>query len=205
MGHEFKDAYEITPYVRHRRRQGWVLPGRLPLAAIGIVAFLTLTPAAAELCSAAAARELSNPVKTVALLSVQFLNDHEDLEPTTDAERARLASIAELFESMLEASARYRFASMPVDATAKIAAGPEIGNCGGCEFDYGKQLGADFAAWIVVQKTSDLILNINVYMADVSAKKLTFVHSVDIRGNSDEAWARGMAYLVRNYLLASQG
>lgn len=148
---------------------------------------------------------MSNPVKTVALLSVQFLNDHQDLEPTTDAERARSTSIAELFEAKLEASARYRFASVPVDATAKIAAGPEIGNCGGCEFEYGKQLGGDFPAWIVAQKVSDLILNINVYMTDVSAKKLTFVHSVDIRGNSDEACARGMAYLVRNYLLASQG
>jgi hypothetical protein len=205
MGHEFKDVYEITPYARHRRRQGWVLSSRGSLAAIGIASFLTLTPVAVGLCSAVAAHELSSPVKTVALLSVQFLNDHEDLEPTTDAERARLGSIAELFESMLEASARYRLVSVPVDATAKIAAGPEIGNCGGCEFDYGKQLGAEFAAWIVVQKVSDLILNINVYMADVSAKKLTFVHSVDIRGNSDEAWARGMAYLVRNYLLASQG
>jgi hypothetical protein len=205
MGHEFKDSDEITPYARHRTRLGWVLPGRLPLAAIGIVAFLTLTPVTVGLCSAAAAHELSNPVRTVALLSVQFLNDHEDLEPTTDAERARLASIESLFKAKLEASGRYKFVSIPADAAAKMAAGPEIGNCGGCEFDYGKQLGGDFAAWIVVQKVSDLILNINVYMAGVSAKKLTFVHSVDIRGNSDEAWARGMAYLVRNYLLASQG
>jgi len=81
-----------------------------------------------------------------------------------------------------------------------MAAGPEIGNCGGFEFDYGKQLGGDIAAWIVVQKVSDLILNINVYMADVAAKKLIFIHSVDIRGNSDESWTRGMAYLVKNYM-----
>lgn len=71
-----------------------------------------------------------------------------------------------------------------------MAAGPEISNCGGCEFDYRKQLGGDIAAWIVVQKVSDLILNINVYMADVAAKKLIFIHSVDIRGNSDESWTR---------------
>ena len=146
----------------------------------------------------------SEPVKTVALLGVQFLNDHEDLEPTTEAERARLASIEALFKSELEASGRYRFAPIPADAAAKIAAGPEIGNCGGCEFDYGKQLGADYVAWIVVQKVSDLILNINVYMADVATRKLTFVHSVDIRGNTDESWTRGLTYLVKNYLLADQ-
>jgi Protein of unknown function (DUF2380) len=85
-----------------------------------------------------------------------------------------------------------------------MAAGPEIGSCGGCEFDYGKQFGVDDAAWIVVQKVSDLILNINVYMADVAATKLKFVHSVDIRGDTDESWVRGLTYLVKNYLLAGQ-
>ena len=64
-----------------------------------------------------------------------------------------------------------------------------------------KQLGADTVAWIVVQKVSDLILNINVYMADVAAKKMAFVHSVDIRGDTDESWTRGITYLVKNYLL----
>jgi hypothetical protein len=39
----------------------------------------------------------------------------------------------------------------------------------------------------VVQKVSDLILNLNVYMTDVAARKLAFVHSVDIRGNTDES------------------
>ena len=56
-------------------------------------------------------------------------------------------------------------------------------------------------AWIVVQKVSDLILNINVYMADVATGKLAFVHSVDIRGDTDESWTRGLTYLVKNYLL----
>ena len=116
----------------------------------------------------------------------------------------RLASIAELFKSKLEASGRYEFVPVPADAAAKIAAGPEIGNCGGCEFDYGKQLGGEFAAWIVVQKVSDLILNIDVYMADVAARKLTFVHSVDIRGNTDQSWTRGMTYLVKNYMFPGQ-
>ena len=120
------------------------------------------------------------------------------------AERARLASIEELFKSELEASGQYRFAPIAADPAAKIGAGPQIGACGACEFDYGEQLGGDFAAWIVVQKVSDLILNINAYMVDVAARKLTFVHSVDIRGNTDKSWTRGLTYLVKNYLLASQ-
>jgi hypothetical protein len=146
----------------------------------------------------------SEPAKSVALLNLQFLNDHEDLEPTTSVERARLALIASLFKAKLEASGRYRFVSIPADAAGKIAAGPEVGACGGCEFGYGKELGADYAAWIVVQKVSDLILNINVYMADVAAKRMAFIHSVDIRGDTDESWSRGITYLVKNYLLPAR-
>ena len=112
--------------------------------------------------------------------------------------------IESLFKAKLEASGRYKFVSIPADAAGKIAAGPAIGACGGCEFGYAKQLGADYAAWIVVQKVSDLILNINVYMGDVAAKKLAFVHSVDIRGDTDESWSRGISYLVKNYLLPDQ-
>ena len=183
---------------RLSRRKTLLAPGCVSLAAWGVAAFLTVGA-----CSATTDAP-SEPAKSVALLNVQFLNDHEDLEPTTSAERARVALIASLFKAKLEASGRYTFVSIPADAAGKIAAGPEVGACGGCEFGYGKELGADYAAWIVVQKVSDLILNINVYMADVATRKLAFVHSVDIRGDTDESWTRGITYLVKNYLLPAQ-
>ena len=55
----------------------------------------------------------AGPVRTVALLNVEFVNDHADLEPTTSAERARLTSIASLFKAKLEASGRYEVVSVP--------------------------------------------------------------------------------------------
>jgi hypothetical protein len=169
-----------------------------PLVAWGLAVFLVFGPGGVR---SAATDTASEPAKSVALLNVQFLNDHQDLEPTTEAERARIALIASVFKAKLETSGRYRFVSIPADAASKIAAGPEVGACGGCEFGYGKQFGAGYVAWIVIQKVSDLILNINVYMADVGAGKLAFVHSVDIRGDTDESWTRGITYLVKNYLL----
>ena len=179
----------------------WAKQRALKPLRVSMAAFLILGLVAVGARSTAAAND---PVKVVAFLNVQFLNDHADLEPTTNAERVRLALIESLFKAKLEVSGRYKFVSIPTDAAAKMAAGPEIGACGGCEFDYGKQLGADYAAWMVVQKVSDLILNINVYMVDVAAGKLVFVHSVDIRGNTDESWTRGITYLVKNYLLPGQ-
>jgi Protein of unknown function (DUF2380) len=182
------------------RRKTLLAPCWVSLAAWGLAAFLIFGPLTAGVCSATTDAP-SEPAKSVALLNVQFLNDHEDLEPTTGAERARIALIASVFKAKLEASGRYTFVSIPADAAGKIAAGPEVGACGGCEFGYGEQLGADTVAWIVIQKVSDLILNINVYMADVAAKRMAFVHSVDIRGDTDESWTRGITYLVKNYLL----
>jgi Protein of unknown function (DUF2380) len=170
-------------------------PGCVSRAAWRLAAFLIFGPLTIGVCSATTDAP-SEPAKSVALLTVHFLN-HEDLEPTTGAERARIALIASIFKAKLDASGRYQFVSIPADAASKIAAGPEVGACGGCEFGYGKEFGADTVAWIVIQKVSDLILNINVYMADVAAGKMAFVHSVD----TDESWTRGITYLVKNYLL----
>ncbi len=180
------------------RRDALPARRRVALAAWGLAALFVFGSLAIR---SAAADARSEPAKSVALLNVRFINDHGDLEPTTDAERARLALIASLFKAKLEASGRYQFLPVPADTAAKINAGPEVGACGGCEFGYGKALGADDVAWIVVQKVSDLILNINVYMADVAARKLVFAHSVDIRGNTDESWSHGVTYLVKNYFL----
>ena len=196
------DAKRASGRGRRLCRGEILLPlGHSLLAVFGFAAVLMLGSLAIGGRAADAAAP-PDPVKSVVLLNVQFINDHADLEPTTSAERARLTSIASLFQQKLEASGRYRVVPVPPDIAAKIAAGPELGACGGCAVNYGKQLGADYAAWIVVQKVSDLILNMNVYMADVAVRKLVFVHSVDIRGNTDESWTRGLTYLLKNYLLA---
>jgi hypothetical protein len=42
----------------------------------------------------------------------------------------------------------------------------------------------------------------NLYVADPATDKLTFLKSVDIRGNTDESWSRSLKYLLDNYFLA---
>ena len=64
------------------------------------------------------------------------------------------------------------------------------------------ELGADLAMTGVVQKVSNLILNINLYLRDVHTGQLVAAASADMRGNTDESWSRATAYLVRNRLLA---
>lgn len=137
----------------------------------------------------------------IALLGVHFQNDNEGYEPTTDAEKNRLNMISTAFKEQLEASGKYAVVPVPASEQKKIDAGQLVGACGGCEFDYGRDLNVEHVAWIRVQKISNLILNINVYMADVAKRKVTFIHSVDLRNNTDESWMRGLNYLVQNYLL----
>lgn len=141
------------------------------------------------------------PVK-VALLGLEFKNDNEGLDPTSDAERARQTKTKELFKSLLEASGRYKFVAVTDEVKKKMDAGQQVGTCAGCELQYGKELGVDAVAWIEVQKVSNLILNMNVYMAGVSDPKYNYLHSVDIRGNTDETWSRSLTYLIKNYFLA---
>jgi hypothetical protein len=47
-----------------------------------------------------------------------------------------------------------------------------------------------------VQKISNLILNINLRVEDVATGKAVFQRSVDIRGNTDLSWRRGVKSLV---------
>ncbi|WP_072396265.1 DUF3280 domain-containing protein [Hyphomicrobium sp. CS1GBMeth3] len=136
-----------------------------------------------------------------AFLGVHFQNDNEMYEPTSDAERKRIEKVGQIFTSKLTESTKYRFADVGPELKARIAAGQAPGECGGCEVDYGKELGAEWVAWINVQKVSNLILNMNVYITDVHNNKMVFVRSVDIRNNSDEGWERAINYLLKNYLL----
>ncbi|MBX9684683.1 MAG: DUF3280 domain-containing protein [Hyphomicrobium sp.] len=155
--------------------------------------------------STAANTPIAQDAVTVAFLGVRLQNDNDGLEPTSDAEQQRLQLLEDVFKSKLTKSGRYTFMPMTDEVKAKIKAGQFIGECGGCEVDYGRQLGATLIAWVTVQKVSNLILNLNVFIADVATEKMTFVHSVDIRGNTDESWSRSLVYLVDNYLLQATG
>jgi hypothetical protein len=64
--------------------------------------------------------------------------------------------------------------------------------------DRGKALGAERIALCWVQKVSNLILNINIEVRSVATGETVYAKSVDIRGNTDETWLRGVRRLVDN-------
>jgi hypothetical protein len=138
-------------------------------------------------------------VPRVAFFGFDLINS--SLEPRHPMEDRRLRMLDHLFREKLDASGRFKIVPIPPDMQKEIAEGPAIRNCNGCQRDLAKRIGADWAAWGTVQKVSNLILNINVYMEDAQTSKTIFIKSVDIRGNTDESWRHGLDYLLRNYLL----
>jgi hypothetical protein len=134
----------------------------------------------------------------VAFFGFQLINT--SVQPTMPEEDRRIQMLDDMFRRELTASGSFNIITIPDDLQQMIGGGPGIINCNGCQRDYAQKLGADWAAWGTVQKVSNLILNINLYMEDERLGKLQFVKSVDIRGNTDESWRRGLDYMLRNYL-----
>jgi hypothetical protein len=117
-------------------------------------------------------------------------------EPT-DADKARLKPLSDQLRSLLKESARYAIVSTdPV--REDVAKGSNLRRCNGCAEEYAKKLGADVAITGEIQKVSNLILNINVYVKDLRSGKPEQAYSVDIRGDNDVSFDRGIKYLVKN-------
>lgn len=119
--------------------------------------------------------------------------------PRTD-EHDRLMLVGDQLRKALAESGKFHLLDIaPVNAAAH---GSNLQACGGCDVQYAQQLGADIAITGTVQKVSNLILNINIYLRDVHSGRLITSMSADFRGNTNESWSRATSYLVRNRLLA---
>ena len=115
-------------------------------------------------------------------------------------ERERLMRAGDQLRAELADSGKFRLIdTSPVNAAAHET---NLHDCGGCDVRLALQVGADLVITGVVQKVSNLILIMSVYLRDVHTGRLVTATNADFRGNTDESWARTVSYLVRNRLLA---
>ena len=126
------------------------------------------------------------------------------LEGATNGPRAdeqtRLAATSEQLRRRLADSGRFTLVDVtPVAAAARAS---NLQACGGCDSRLAQQIGADLAITGTVQKVSNLILNMNIYVREAASGRPLSQMSADFRGNTDESWARALDWLVRNRLLA---
>ena len=119
--------------------------------------------------------------------------------PRQDEQR-RLAQAGEQLRAALRDSGQVRVLDIgPVNDAAHQS---NLQACGGCDVKLAADLGADLAMTGTVQKVSNLILNMNIYLRDAHTGQPVAAMTADMRGNTDESWTRTMAWLVRNRLLA---
>lgn len=115
----------------------------------------------------------------------------------TGAEKERLAKMAPMARELL---ARYGYESVDIGPVAEKAKNSNLQSCGFCDAAMAKEVGAKFAVTGTVQKVSNLILNVNLYFRDAETLRIVKQGSVDIRGNTDDSWFRGIRYLIKNRL-----
>ncbi|MEL6766451.1 MAG: DUF3280 domain-containing protein [Pseudomonadota bacterium] len=122
------------------------------------------------------------------------------LEPTSDAERARLAMVEAQLRERLALAGAYTFVDTgPVAERMALYENPA--HCNGCDTAFAEELGAAVAISGEVQKTSNLILHISIYIREAGTARLIGGGSADIRSNTDESWRRGVDYIVKNRIL----
>ncbi len=163
-------------------------------------AFIAALSAAGLLYDIAILHSSAEDVPNVAFFGFRLINT--SIEPTSADDEQRIRMLDDLLQQQLASSGQFHIVPVAEALQQEIANGPGIANCNGCQREYAQKAGADWAAWGTVQKVSNLILNINLYMEDEHTGQLQFAKSVDIRGNTDESWRRGLVYLLQNYLLA---
>jgi hypothetical protein len=115
-------------------------------------------------------------------------------------EQERLARLGDQLRQLLRASGRYSL--VDITPIAREAQASNLQACGGCDIQLARRIGAELAITGTVQKVSNLILNMNIYVRDASSGATIVAMSADMRGNTDETWSRTFNWLVHNRLLA---
>lgn len=146
------------------------------------------------------------PMKKLLMLEFELIDEQKDVVPFPEKE-ARLAMVSQrLREALIKEELYNVIDSAPVAQLIRTeAARQSLLGCNGCEVDIARKAGADRILLAWVQKVSNLILNINIEVRDAETGKVVLAKSVDLRGNTDKSWQRGIDFMVRDMVENEQG
>ena len=144
--------------------------------------------------------------KTIAILEFDLVDDQRELSPAT-IEYQRLTAIHDQLQEEVAKNGLYRVIDVgPAAELIKMhQSRSQLHECNGCELDIARSLQADRVLVGWVQKVSNLIVNINIQIEDATTGAILLNKSVDLRGNTDESWRRGVSYIVKSMIEKNQG
>jgi len=151
-------------------------------------------------------RAADAPLKSIVMLDFELIDETLD-RASDEAQRQRLRKISDaLRQEFIDRHFYKVLDNTPQQALINdLRQRFKLYDCNGCDADIGKALGADRVLTAWVQKVSNLILNINIQIRDVQSGLIMLNKSVDIRGNTDASWLRGIRYMARSMEEKGQG
>lgn len=137
---------------------------------------------------------------TLAFVGFELIDDQPDPARAPQLQ-ARLEAIGRQMARGLEERGLYRLVDLAPAAAALERARAQneyLHRCNGCLGAIGADSGSHRVGVGWVQRVSNLILNLNLAIWDVRDDRMLLTKSVDIRGDNDESWRRGIAYMLRD-------
>lgn len=157
----------------------------------------TIAPLRAGLIGAALALAAAAPAaaEVLALLPVKFLDTSGEAVDQSAEHQARLEDFGATLAAELT-SAETDTAIASIDAAAVAAAcTPETPEC---LVELARDHGAQRALFVVVIKTSTLIMQGFATLVDTQAETVTAQRDISFRGDSDDSWHRAASFLARD-------
>jgi len=143
----------------------------------------------------------AQPIKT-AVFNLELIDMSGEAAVGTREDQTRRLQLATAeLRNLLGSSQQLELVDLAPQQEAISAKAP-LHKCNGCSEDLARALGADIFVTGIIQKTSNLILSFAIEIKDASTGNVIRGGQVDIRGNTDETWLRGVRWVVKNRLLA---
>jgi hypothetical protein len=176
--------------------------GRRRFAA-GIARVLGVAALLVVVASPATAQQ---PLKKLLVLDFELIDEQAGVVPFPEKE-ARLAMVSQRLRDALIKEQLYNVIDdAPVAQLIHAEAERQsLLECNGCELEIARKAGADRVLLAWVQKVSNLILNLNIEVRDAKTGQAVLVKSVDVRGNTDLSWQRGIDFMIRDMVEQKQG
>lgn len=143
-------------------------------------------------------------VPPLAFAGFELIDEQPD-PVRTALQPPRLARLGDQMARGLHDRGLYRVAGLDSDADRISAAVAQVRTtvdllhrCNGCLDPIAEAAQVRLVGVGWVQRVSNLILNLNLAVWDVPQDRMTLTKSVDIRGDTDESWRRGVDYMLRD-------
>ncbi len=147
---------------------------------------------------------LADEPAPVAVFDMSFVNFSQEVDygATNEAEKARIVMLSDYFRELLAGTGHYAPVELGPVAEDIARNHNDVFHCNLCEAPMARKLGVGRSFTGTVQKLSVLVQTIIVRETDAETGEVVALYQTDIRGNTDEAWRRGLKWLVDNRVMA---